>query len=92
MLTWNQRKVRQLTPSEIWLFIAGRVLAGFGLGALAVGYFPRLSTYLGWPPLLVGALCLVVAAKGFARPEARPEEPPPSVGERAVEADAARHA
>jgi hypothetical protein len=32
MLTWNRRKVQNLSPVEIWLFIVGRVLAALGVG------------------------------------------------------------
>jgi len=47
MLEWNKAKVRNLTGTEIWLMIAGRVLAGFGLGVLAVGYFPQAVSPMG---------------------------------------------
>ena len=68
-LNWNQRKVQNLTPWEIWGFIAGRVFMSFGLGVLAVQYFPRVAGPLGIPTLVLGIICLVFAAKGFTRKE-----------------------
>jgi hypothetical protein len=67
MLEWNKAKVRNLTGAEIWLMIIGRVLAGFGLGVLAVRYFPQVANPLGIPALAVGMILLVIAAKGFFR-------------------------
>ena len=67
MLEWNRSKVRNLTGAEIWLMIIGRVLAGFGLGVLAVRYFPQVANPLGIPALLVGMLLLLIAAKGLFR-------------------------
>lgn len=66
MLSWNQRKVQQLSPSEIWLFIVGRVLTAFGIGIVLPTYFPQAGV-LGWPALLVGAALLIWAAKGLTR-------------------------
>ena len=66
-LNWNHRKVQNLTPWEIWGFIAGRVLMSFGLGVLAMQYFPQVSTALGIPTLIIGIVLLIFAAKGFAR-------------------------
>lgn len=74
MLAWNQRKVRQLSRSEIWLFIAGRVLAAFGLGMLAVIYLPD-SSVAAWPSLVLGLVMLAVAFRGFRR---APGQPPVS--------------
>ena len=67
MLEWNRSKVRNLTGTEIWLMIIGRVLAGFGFGVLAVRYFPQVANPLGIPALLVGTLLLLIAAKGLFR-------------------------
>ena len=66
VLSWNQRKVQQLSPGEIWLFIVGRVLAALGLGILLTTYFPQVGI-LGWPALLVGLILLLVAGKGLLR-------------------------
>ncbi len=66
MLSWNQRKVRQLTPAEIWLFIAGRVLAAFGVGILVAAYVPQ-ALVLGWPAVVVGVVLLLIASKGLMR-------------------------
>jgi hypothetical protein len=74
MLEWNKAKVRNLTGTEIWLMIVGRVLAGFGLGILAVSYFPQFFTPLGFPVLLLGMILLVIAAKGLFRPAKRTPE------------------
>jgi hypothetical protein len=68
MLEWNKAKVRNLTGAEIWLMMIGRVLAGFGLGVLAVRYFPQVANPLGIPALLLGLLLLVIAVKGMFRP------------------------
>lgn len=78
MLSWNQRKVRQLTPLEIWLFIAGRVLAAFGIGVVAMRQFPGVVGPLGWPVAAVGLVLLLVSGKGMLRPiapdDTRPEQ------------------
>jgi hypothetical protein len=71
MLAWNQRKVRQLSALEIWAFIAGRVLAAFGVGLLLAGYVPQVVA-LGWPSLGCGVVLLLVAAKGLVRPSNEP--------------------
>jgi hypothetical protein len=68
MLEWNKAKVRNLTGTEVWLMIVGRVLAGLGLGILAVSYFPQVFTPLSFPVLPLGMILLVVAAKGLFRP------------------------
>ena len=67
MLNWNAQKVKNLTGTEIWLFIIGRVLIGFGLGILGVRYFPSFVGSLGLPALAVGLLLLLVAVKGLWR-------------------------
>jgi hypothetical protein len=72
VLAWNQRKVRLLTPGEIWLFIVGRGLLAFGAGILLVRYVPSADAW-GVPSLVAGLLCLVVAAKGLRRQA--PDEP-----------------
>jgi len=68
MLEWNRAKVRNLTGMEIWLMIVGRVLGGFGLGVLAVRYFPQIANPLGTPALFVGVILVVIAARGLFRP------------------------
>jgi len=67
MLQWNQDKVKNLSPVEIWLFIIGRVLAGFGLGILGTLYFPNFIGPLGLPALIIGLIILIIAAKGLRR-------------------------
>lgn len=66
-LDWNRRKVQNLTAWEIWLFIAGRVLMSFGLGALAMKYLPDIAGPISIPTLVIGIVLLLVAAKGFSR-------------------------
>jgi hypothetical protein len=67
MLKWNERKVKNLTGTEIWLFIVARVLIGFGLGVLSVRYFPNAISPLGLPVLTVGLILFLIAAKGLVR-------------------------
>jgi hypothetical protein len=66
-LKWNHRKVQNLTPWEIWSFIAGRVLMSFGLGVLAMRYFPQTVSRFGIPTLIIGFILLIFAGKGLAR-------------------------
>ena len=69
-LNWNRRKVQNLTPWEIWAFIAGRVFMSFGLGVLAMRYYPQIADSFGIPTLVIGVILLIFAAKGFTRKEA----------------------
>ena len=78
MLTANHRRVQRLTPTEVWLFIVGRVLAAFGVGILFARYQPRLAGALAWPAVVVGVLCLAVAARGLRRAAPSGDAPPPS--------------
>jgi hypothetical protein len=63
----NQQRVKNLTPLEIWAFIVGRALAAFGIGIMAVKYFPAVALPLGIPALVVGVAILLLAAKGLVR-------------------------
>jgi len=75
MLKWNQEKVRRLSPGEIWLFIAGRVLAAFGAGLIVATRMPQAAV-LGWPSLVAGVALLLLASKGlFRKPEAGDRPP-----------------
>jgi len=67
MLNSNAGRVKNLTGAEIWLFIIGRGLAAFGVGVLAMRYFPQIAEPLGLPTIVLGLLLLVVAAKGMFR-------------------------
>jgi hypothetical protein len=67
MLNWNKKKVQNLNPLEIWMFIVGRVFVGFGVGAWVMHLFPGLSFLLIFPPIILGALLLAFAAKGLFR-------------------------
>jgi Na+/melibiose symporter-like transporter len=78
VLTANHRRVQRLTPTEVWLFIVGRVLAAFGVGILFARYQPRLAGSLAWPAVVAGVLCLVVAARGLRRPALPGDIPPPA--------------
>ena len=74
MLESNRRRVQGLTGLEIWLFILGRVLIAFGIGVLAMVYFPSVAPTLAWPALVVGVLILLYASRGLLR------SPPPKPG------------
>jgi hypothetical protein len=65
LLNWNQKKVQNLTPMEIWMFIAGRVFFSYGVGVLAMRYYPEAVAWSGLPALLVGFALLIFAAKGL---------------------------
>jgi hypothetical protein len=74
MLAWNQQKMRQLTPAEIWFFIVGRVLVAFGAGLLLASYMPSLVA-AGWPSVACGSALLLLASKGLTRRQ-QPGPPP----------------
>jgi hypothetical protein len=65
----NARKVKNLSPLGIWLFIVGRVLTAFGLGTLAMIYAPAFASRIAWPLVGVGTVLFAVALIGFTRPE-----------------------
>jgi len=67
MLKWNAARVKNLTGDEVWLFIVARVLIGFGLGVLAVRYFPQADAF-GIPVLVIGIVLFLIASKGLVRP------------------------
>jgi len=67
MLEDNRNRVQNLSGLEIWLFIIGRVLVGFGLGILAIVYWPGVFARLGVPIVIVGLIVLVVASRGLRR-------------------------
>jgi hypothetical protein len=69
MLESNKTRVQNLTGIEIWLFIIGRVLVAFGIGVLAMIYFPLRASALAWPAVLIGAAVLLVASRGLFRKE-----------------------
>jgi hypothetical protein len=65
--------VQSLTGLEIWLFIIGRVLVAFGIGALAMAYYPSVASTLAWPAVLAGIVILLVGSRGlFRRPPEKP--------------------
>ena len=49
------------------MFIVGRALMAFGVGILAMTYFPDLATDLAWPSLVIGLVLFLVAARGLVR-------------------------
>jgi hypothetical protein len=73
LLEENQRRVRNLSPKEIWLFIVGRVLLALGLGILAMAYFPSIAFPAALPLIGVGVVFLMIAFKGYGRKELRPK-------------------
>lgn len=67
MLEQNRNRVQNLSSLEIWLFIIGRVLIGFGLGILAVMYLPETFAKLGLPIVIIGLIILIAASRGLLR-------------------------
>ena len=67
MLESNRQRVQNLSGTEIWMFIAARVLLGFAIGVLAMTYFPTFTSVLVWPALVVGLVLFLLAAKGLLR-------------------------
>jgi hypothetical protein len=61
-----------------WLATLGRVLAAFGLGVLAMTFYPRAAAPLGIPLAFAGVLAMLVGGRLGARRE-RPA-PPPDAG------------
>jgi hypothetical protein len=73
MLESNRSRVNRLTGLEIWLFIIGRVLVAFGIGVLAMAYFPSVASPVARPAVVIGVVILLVAARGlFRRPPNTP--------------------
>ena len=70
MLEQNRNRVQNLSGLGIWLFIIGRVLAGFGLGILAVEYLPSIFAKLGLPIVIVGLIIILIASRGLLRKRA----------------------
>jgi hypothetical protein len=67
LLTWNQRKVRNLMPLGIWMFILGRAFMNFGVGVLAMQYFPGAVERLGFPIIIIGLFVFILGANGLMR-------------------------
>lgn len=67
ILQSNVENVKNLSGTEIWFFIIARVLVGFGIGVIAMQYYPRIAGPTGFPALVVGLLLFLVAAKGLRR-------------------------
>lgn len=67
MFERNRARVTNLTGLEIWSFLVGRVLVGFGLGILVIRYWPQIFTQVGTPAIVVGFLLMTIAAKGLFR-------------------------
>jgi len=69
LLESNARRVKNLTPLGLWLFIVSRVLLAFGLGVLAMVYVPQFAFRVAWPLVGIGVVLFAVAFIGFTRPE-----------------------
>jgi len=67
MLEDNRSRVQNLTGLEIWLFIIGRVLVGFGLGVVSVLYLPQVFAKVGFPAIILGLVVLIAASRGLLR-------------------------
>jgi hypothetical protein len=67
LLEWNRKKVQNLSASEIWIFILGRALMSFGVGVVAMQYWPTKVAWSGIPAIVVGLALFVIAAKGLTR-------------------------
>ncbi len=68
LLEANHRRVKNLSPFGIWLFIIGRVLAAFGLGIVAMAAFPAIALPAAFPLIAVGVVLLLVALKLYSKP------------------------
>jgi len=71
MLNWNQKKVQNLTGTEIWFFILGRVLVAFSIGILITQYFPQIAAPIALPALAIGLILFAIAARGLWRETSR---------------------
>ena len=71
MLNWNQKKVQNLTGTEIWFFILGRVLVAFAIGILVTQYFPQIAAPIALPALAIGLILFAIAARGLWRQTSR---------------------
>jgi hypothetical protein len=60
-----------------WLATLGRVLAAFGLGVLAMTFYPKVAAPLGFPLAFAGVLAMLVGSRLGAR---RAAPPPPAEG------------
>jgi hypothetical protein len=67
MLERNRSRVQNLTGSELWFFIVGRVLIAASLGILAMIYFPDIARHLWLPLLLLGSMAFFYALRGLFR-------------------------
>ena len=71
MLNWNQKNVQNLTGTEIWFFILGRVLVAFAIGILITQYFPQIAAPIALPALAIGLILFAIAAGGLWRQTSR---------------------
>jgi hypothetical protein len=67
ILNWNSSKVKNLTGTEIWLFIIARLLIGFGVGVVACRYYSLIVGPAGVPAVVLGCILFAAAARGLAR-------------------------
>jgi hypothetical protein len=66
-----QKQVENLSPAKLWMFIFARGFLGFGIGAMAMQYFPRFFTDSGLPMFVIGLILFGLAVKG-SKQKARP--------------------
>ena len=76
MLRANARRVQNLTPTEIWLFLLGRVLVAFAAGVFVTEYFPQIAAPIAIPTFVIGAVLFAIAAKGLWRKAPTKESAP----------------
>ena len=69
----NAQRVKNLSPTGIWLFIIARVFVAGGLGILAMAYYPGIAFPVALPLIGVGTILFLVALKGLTR---RSDTPP----------------
>lgn len=66
-LKWNHRKVQSLTPWELWMYILARGFMGFGVGVMAMQYYPRLFACSGLFMFVIGLILFSLAVIGLKR-------------------------
>jgi len=67
MLEKNRRRIQNLSGTEIWLFIVGRVLVAFGLGITAMIYLPHFFAVIALPSVVTGIVLLLIASRGLKK-------------------------
>jgi hypothetical protein len=72
-----QKMVQNLNPLKLWMFVLARGFMGFGVGVMAMQYFPHLFAYTGLPMVVVGFVLLGLSLKGSTQksPPANKDNP-----------------